>query len=367
MDPSMRIKIWGAQGSIPTPLTSDEVRTKLKAFSRELYEQKDILQAPSHMAFSNKVDALLDRLPLSITGTYGGDTTSFEVQCRNSPIQIVDMGTGIRRLGMEMMGRLFGKGDPTLGNFNPLFELGESPDYSKDISVFLTHFHWDHLQGFPFFEPAFVKHSNITFFGKRNQGGRLEDVLKGQQEFPNFPVTLEDMPCNLNYEEIGRFDGRVIERGNSKVKFAELDHPDSVFGYRFEVDGCSFVVATDTEHRNLPDPALLGLAENVDVLYYDAQYLPEEYPGLKGSVAGALSKFRWGHSTYEFGVLTALEAGVKTLVLGHHEPKRDDFGLENMQNNARAFKDQMISEKYRGKELEVEVAYSGWTKELNGK
>jgi phosphoribosyl 1,2-cyclic phosphodiesterase len=190
----------------------------------------------------------------------------------------------------------------------------------------------------------------VNFYGKKDTRQRLSEVLSGQQQYPNFPVEWGDMPCDKVYHELSRLESRSLQLGKAKVTYQELNHPDEVFAYRIEVDGKAFVLATDTEHRDFPDPRLVKLAKNADILYYDAQYTPEEYTGKKG-----MAKIDWGHSTYEWGVRNALAAGVKTLVLGHHDPGRSDEGLEEILMSAKRFCD----EQHSPNSMDIVMGYDG--------
>jgi len=324
---SLVIKYWGVRGSVPAPLTSKEV--------------------------TEKVNGINNNPCLPPIGTYGGNTTCIEVQAKDSPLMVIDAGTGIRELGNSLMGKIFA-GE----NLNP---LSSNEKTKKDIHLFFTHYHWDHLQGFPFFAPTFLsgdKAVKIHFYGKQDARQRLSEVLKGQQQYPNFPVEWEDIACEKEYRELGRMNPSPILLGKENpviIEYRELDHPDRSFGYSFEVNGKKFACATDTEHRDIVDPNVLFLAKDADVLYYDGQYTPEEYCGKAG-----FPRVRWGHSTYEWGVKSALAANAKKLVLGHHEPSRDDFGLKALGERAKIFRDEQLKlPDNKGKKLEVEMAYEG--------
>ena len=357
-NPSMVIKYWGVRGSIPAPLTLEQVREKEVALIERLIKD-GATNAIFRAAPPNKDDILkyLSTFPLSVSGTYGGDTTCIEVQAKDSPLIVIDAGTGVRALGKALTGRLFSG-----ANLNPLSSDEES---KRDIHMFFTHYHWDHLQGFPFFVPAFIPGNNsvnMHFYGKMNAKKLLSDVLAGQQQFPNFPVAWEDMPCKKEYHELGRLAPIPMQLQNALVTYQELTHPDSMFAYAIEADGRKFVCATDTEHKDVPDPRLVKLAKSADVLYYDSQYSPEEYVGDPKSLTGAMNKFDWCHSTYEWAIRNALAADVKTVVLGHHEPLRDDFKMEELYERALLFRDQERSR--TGKHVEVVMAYQGLEQRL---
>jgi len=357
---SMIIKYWGTRGSIPAPLTIEQIRQKETALIKRIVKDGGCEKLFGSPTCEKKIDDYLNSLPLSLSGTYGGDTTCLEIQIKNSPLIMIDAGTGARNLGKLLIGRFFAS-----KNLNP---LNADEKHSRDIVLFFTHYHWDHLQGFPFFAPGFLPGNmriNIHFYGKSNTRQRLSDVLAGQQEYPNFPVVWEDMPCSKNCTELGRLEPNCIQIGEAKITYQELTHPDSVFAYKIEADGKKFVFATDTEHKDNPDPRLISLAKGADILYYDAQYTPEEYIGTPGTLTGAMTKFDWGHSTYEWGIKNALAAGVKTIVLGHHEPLRDDFQLEELLDRARRFCDEQLKlTQNKEKTLEVVLAHQGMEQKL---
>jgi phosphoribosyl 1,2-cyclic phosphodiesterase len=356
---SMVIKYWGMRGSIPAPLTNGQEKEKQCANFMDVIKRGGTSELFGNDAdapgLAEKIMQFLNNQPKSLAGTYGGDTTCLEIQARDSPLIILDAGSGIRALGNVLLGRLFSE-----NNLNP---LDSDQERKHDLHLFFSHYHWDHIQGFPFFGPAFIpgdKKVNIHFYGKKNAKTRLSDALKGQQEYPLFPVGWKAMPCKKTYKELGRIASTEIPVGKVVVKYAELDHPDRVLGYSMGIGGKKFVCATDTEHRAIEDPFLIELAKDADILYYDAQYTPEEYSGKEGP-----SKVRWGHSTFELAVKTALAANVDTVVLGHHEPTRSDFKVEELMENALEFRNECLRlPGNEGKALNVVMAYQGLEQRL---
>ncbi|MBS3068587.1 MBL fold metallo-hydrolase, partial [Candidatus Micrarchaeota archaeon] len=316
-----------------------------------------------------KAAAWLESLPPSISGTYGGNTTSVEIQVRDSPLIMIDCGTGARLLGLELMKRLFGPDK----RFNPLATGSTFPP--NEVHLFQSHLHWDHIQGFPFFIPGFVPGTKIHIYGRANARVKLQEALAGQQEFPNFPVEFQDMAAAIEFHEMKRFGVPTQQVGSARVTPMELSHPDGVFGYRIDapyneqtgpsssvVRHVSYVFATDTEHRDIEDPRLVELAKGAGVLYYDSQYTPEEYVGPRGRPT---SKIDWGHSTFVWAVRTALVAEVPLVVLGHHEPVRDDFGLEELLARALQFRDEQLRlPENAGKRLDVALAREGMVHEF---
>lgn len=197
-------------------------------------------------------------------------------------------------------------------------------------SMFFSHVHWDHIQGFPFFKPAFVKENHFDLYGGKNLTGTLGETLAGQMNFPNFPLTLEKMAASMVFHAFN--DGQLVDLGDGvTVKALSLNHPNGCYGYRLEYEGKSVTYCTDTEHREKTDSNVLELASNADLFVYDAQYTPEEYLGQ----TGVAPKTGWGHSTYEVGAAIAKEAGVKRLVLFHHDPTHNDEMVFSIANRCR--------------------------------
>lgn len=308
----MKIKFWGVRGSIPSP-------------------------GPNTFKYGGNT---------SCVSIHSEAPDKTEVPFTESFI-ILDGGSGLRELGIDIMKtKQFKGGKPV-----PL-----------EISAFFSHTHWDHIQGIPFFEPLFIKGNKIHLYGEKKVRTSLEDTLKGQQHYPNFPISIEEI--TINGAELGftnLFAGQNVHVGDRiTVSCTKLSHPDGVFCYRIEEareeSTVSVVYATDTEHRNVLDPRLLKIAESADVLIYDAQYTPDEYVGKVGT-----PKFDWGHSTYEFAVDTALEAGVKLLVLFHHDPKHKDRDIDNILEAANIYGAEKSPKQDAPEECTVQIsaAYEG--------
>ncbi len=234
------------------------------------------------------------------TQRVGGNTSCVEVRAGDHRI-VLDAGTGLRALG----DRLIASG-PTA------------------TTILLSHLHWDHIQGLPFFTPIYVAGNWIEVVSGPNGAMPLEAALRRQMSAPFFPVDFEDVSRQVRVREPRL--GETFAVGDVRVTMARLNHPDPVYGYRLEYQGASIVYATDTEHFACVDPALARLAAGADVLIYDAQYTPEEYPGKVG----------WGHSTWEAAVALARTAGVRQLVLYHHDPRRSDEAVDALEARAQS-------------------------------
>jgi phosphoribosyl 1,2-cyclic phosphodiesterase len=244
--------------------------------------------------------------PGPATVQIGGNTSCVEVRAGKA-VLIFDGGTGLRLLGKK------------LAKETPL-----------TAHMFFSHVHWDHIQGFPFFEPAFVAGNVFHLYGGNNVSRTLEETLEGQMDHPNFPVHLGVMGATMKFRDLP--EGEAVEiddgmGGKVRVTNARGNHPQGVYAFRVEHGGKAIVYATDTEHyEGRIDEKLAALAKNADVLIYDSQYTPEEYGSKKG----------WGHSTFEEGAKLANLAGAKKLVLYHHDPMQNDAAVREKEKRARA-------------------------------
>ena len=286
---SLRIRFWGTRGSIPSP-------------------------GPA-------------------TVRHGGNTPCVEVRTSEDWLVILDAGTGLRELGRSLIERA--KGQPIQGD------------------VFLTHAHWDHIQGIPFFAPIFQGGNHFTICGARSLEGSFDRVVRDQMSPVVFPVTFEQLDATIDFASIAE-ETRVGQ--GYEVKAFPVRHPGGALGYRFsEPKGSgSFVYVSDNE-LGAPEkyePAdstwrdrMVEFARGATVMVHDTTYTAEEYPRYRG----------WGHSTYDDAVALALDAGVGTLVLFHHKPERSDDEVDQCVAHCR----ELV--KQRGGTLEVVAAAEGMT------
>jgi phosphoribosyl 1,2-cyclic phosphodiesterase len=241
----------------------------------------------------------------------GGNTSCVEVRA-GKLLLVFDGGTGLRLLGKTL--------------------LKEMPITAH---LFFSHVHWDHIQGFPFFDPAFVPGNVINLYGGNNVSRTLEETLAGQMDHPNFPVHLSDMGAKMNFHDVHENRPVELDAGDGTkavITAAHGNHPNGVWAYRVDYAGKSVVYATDTEHYAVVDARLVKLAKDADVLIYDSQYTPEEYAGTAGT-GGA--KIGWGHSTFAEAAKLAKEAGAKRLILYHHDPTQSDALVAEKERRAR--------------------------------
>ena len=230
---------------------------------------------------------------------YGGNTTSLEVDAGDQKF-LLDCGTGIRNLGQQLI-----------------------RSEMEHCDILLTHTHWDHINGVPFFSPAYdPSRQFVIHAGHLMDKGGIQNIMETQMQNPVFPIPLEAMQSKLTFNDFRA--GENLDIGKSKktkVGTALLHHPNDATGYRIEHDGKSMCLITDTEH--IPgklDKNILKLIEGADLVIYDSTYTKEEFPSHVG----------WGHSTWEEGVRLCKEAGVKRLGIFHHDPEHDDVFMDKI-------------------------------------
>ncbi len=234
---------------------------------------------------------------------YGGNTSCIEIDL-GERVLILDAGTGIRQLGAEFLKRGL-----------------------NAAHILLTHTHWDHINGFPFFAPAYIPSGDYHVLAGhlRDQGG-IQHVFARQMADPTFPVPLAAMQARPKFEDFQAGDALDIHAG-VVVRTCPLNHPSGATAYRIEFDGRSVCYVTDTEH--LPgkhDQNILSLIEGADLVIYDCTYTEEEFP----------AKIGWGHSTWNEGMYLCRQAGAKRLGIFHHDPSHDDAAMDRIAAEAQA-------------------------------
>ena len=317
----MYVKFWGTRGSIATALPAAAIKQKI----RQALEGA----AGLNLADAAVLNRYMERLPFTIWGTAGGNTPCLEIRS-GEQLLILDAGSGLRLLGLELMQNGFAQG-------------------RQRADILITHTHWDHIHGFPFFRPAFVPHNHFTFHSP------FPDLAQrlAQQQQPNyFPVPINYMSASLQFNTLA--ENRWYQLGNFKIYPLRLVHPGLTYGYRIEAGSSSLVWATDSEYKQVDRASTEDyddFFQNADLLVFDAQYTLSE----------VLDKPDWGHSSALMGAEFAYRAGVKRLALAHHDPTSSDEKIWADREQAEAYLRRRQSDQHH---CEVLVAYDGLSLEI---
>ena len=293
----MHVRFWGTRGSIPTP---------------------------GHR-----------------TAVYGGNTSCVEIRTQDGTNLVLDCGTGIRMLGLDMLRR---------------------PGPYR-IHLLIGHTHWDHIQGFPFFSPAFLSGSELNIYGSVTFQRNLEESLSGQMQYSYFPVKLQELATRIHYTELEEGFFRI---GEILVETQYLNHTAPTIAYRISADGATVAYVTDHEpfwhtpgrtSHHPGDQRHIDFLRGADLVIHDAQYTSEEYT----------SKLGWGHSPTDYVTDVAIEADVTRLALFHHDPAHDDDTIKRMEDaqriraqNARSSLDVFAA----AENMEFDVRGKGWGKTI---
>lgn len=307
----MKIFFWGVRGSIPTPLSSFQIQKKLHAVVQRITTQ-DISSPDSRERF-------IASLPNWIYGTVGGNTPCVELTTKNGETIILDAGSGIRMLGKKLA------------------------QIDKPIHIFLSHFHWDHIQGLPFFDPIFNPKREIHFYTFSES---CSDFFKKQMQPPFFPVTMDSTSKNIFYHHVQ--PGVQFNIGDVEICAKKMSHPGGCYAYSFKENGKTFIYSTDVEikledfENNTENDNFFNEA---DLLVFDSQY----------TLGEAVEKQNWGHTSFCYAVDFASAWNVKKLYLYHHEPNYDDKKLYSILKSAQWYNEYTVS----NRNLQVFLAEEG--------
>ena len=295
----MRIQFWGVRGSIPAPQLPSQIRSKISAVLERLTQED--LKTPENR------ERFLASLPPWLFGTVGSNTPCVSVTCNSTDAIIVfDAGSGIRELGLAMQ-----KEKPKRDHFH----------------LFFSHFHWDHLQGLPFFNPGYDPSVKADFYSPMKN---METALHGQMTSPYFPVHMESMGAVKEFHYLSG----PLKVGDLDISYKKMNHPGDSYSYKIiEGDKC-FIFATDTELSTndfQKTEENCSFFENADCIVLDSQY----------TLGEAIEKYNWGHSAFSLAVDFAANWRIKQLILYHHDPTYDDRKLFNMLQSARWYAERM--------------------------
>jgi len=317
-----RIRFWGTRGSLPVALSAAAVRRKVVT----------ALRGASGRVFASDADAerYVDSLAFPVAGTYGGNTSCVEIETGGPEYVLCDLGSGVRAFGQAALGR-------------------HGPASPQTYHFFMSHVHWDHIMGLPFFTPAYIPGNKVRIYGSHPW---LGSALRRQQDEPSFPVDFSFLRADVEFVHLE--PGKPHEIAGMTVTTMLQRHAGDSYGYRFEANGRSVIYTTDSEHK-LADPVetegFVGFFRHADVVIFDAMY----------SLADAVSiRADWGHSSNVVAVELCQMAGVRHLCLFHHEPAFDDQAIEAVLADTRRLEEITRT----GPPLRVTAAYDGMEIEL---
>ena len=309
----MVIRFWGVRGSLPTPQLPSQIRSKISAILERL--------GPGDIETPDARERFLASLPPWLFGTVGGNSPCVSVISNSIPGKIIfDAGSGLRELAQAA--------------------LSENPK-TENYYLFFSHFHWDHLQGLPFFVPGYDPRVSLDFYSPLET---LETALTGQMVPPYFPVRMDAMGSKKTFHIL---EGEPVRLGGAVISYKKMNHPGDSYSFKLTEGDRRFIYATDTElaaddfQKNDENTAYY---ENADVIVLDSQY----------TLGEAIEKFNWGHSAFSLAVDFAATWGIRHLVLFHHDPTYDDRKLFNMLQSARWY-----TERMNVKGIEISLAMEG--------
>ena len=297
----MRVRFWGTRGSIPVAATPAAIKRKLIAALTQAIGRG--LDPPE------KVEAFVEReLAFAVGGTFGGNSSCVQLDGGGDEYVLCDLGSGARLLGNHVLAAR--RGVPAA------------------YHVFMSHAHWDHIVGFPFFMPVYLPGNTITIYGCH---AALEAAFRRQHGAPSFPVEWAQLAADVRFVTLE--PGRPYDLAGFRVTAKRQHHTGDSYGYRFERDGRVVVYSTDSEHKLDDVAAAAGFAEffrEADLVIFDAQY----------SLAEAISiKEDWGHSSNVVGVELCQMARARHLCMFHHEPTHDDEQIAAVLAETRRFEE----------------------------
>lgn len=306
----MKVHFWGVRGSLPTPVTPAQIQSKIMAVIQRI-QPTDLKDEESRAKFAAT-------LPDWIMGTTGGNTPCVEIQDGDTEI-ILDAGTGIR-------------------------VLGKTPNHicSKTFNLFFSHFHWDHIQGLPFFDFAYNPEATFNVYSAVEN---TKELLQKQMQQPFYPVPFEALTKNFNFYLTK--PGEPVKVGDLTVNCCKMSHPGDSHGFSFEKDGKKIVYATDVELKTKDfgySNENAVVFKDADVIILDSQYTVEE----------SYRKENWGHSAFCYAVDFAVHWNIKKIFLFHHEPTYDDKKLDAILQSARWYANYI-----NHSDIEIELAKEG--------
>lgn len=313
----MEVHLWGTRGSLSYSVKSAGIEKKIRMALAEAVRVGLDSEAD--------IDGFIAGLPFEVRGSYGCNTSCIEVRGGTEHV-LCDAGTGLRDFGTHVMA------------------AGDANNGPRTFHLFMSHLHWDHVQGFPFFVPAFIPGNRIEVYAYHENA---EQHFIDQQDPPGFPLPLSAMAADITFHTLKL--GQSYDIAGLRVTGYQQHHPGDTYGYRFEKDGKSVVYSTDSEHFDDvydDDYPYVDFIRDTDLLIFDAQYNLADHFHTKAN---------WGHSSNMIGVELAIRGGVKRLCLFHNEHTVDDHGLEEFLAQSRRYLEIYDD----SAELDILLAYDG--------
>jgi phosphoribosyl 1,2-cyclic phosphodiesterase len=296
----MRVRFWGVRGSLPAPQLPGQIKSKISAVLERITAD-DIASVQNREKF-------LAELPPWIFGTVGGNTTCVSVGLDNpGELIIFDCGSGIRELGIAQ---------------------SHEKTKTQKYHIFFSHFHWDHLQGLPFFGPAYDPSISLDFYSPKTN---LEAVLNDQMIDPFFPIQMESMTSKKTFHYLNT---GIVEIQGVKISWKKMNHPGDCYSYKIEDGKHKFIFSTDTELSTddfVKNEENTAYFQDADLLVIDSQY----------TLGEAIEKNNWGHNAFSMAVDFSANWGIKHLVLFHYDPAYDDKKVYNILQSARWYMERM--------------------------
>ncbi|MCL2473067.1 MAG: MBL fold metallo-hydrolase [Treponema sp.] len=293
----MRIRLWGVRGSLPSPLLPAQIKSKISAILARL--------TPSDLESAESRERFLAGLPPWLFGTVGGNSPCVAVQLDNEKELIIfDAGSGIRELG-----------------------IAAAKEKTAAYHIFFSHYHWDHIMGLPFFNPAYDPSVTVDFY---SPWADMEASLSGQMTMPYFPVRMDSMTSSKKFHILTG----PLELMGTSITYHKMNHPGDSYSYKLNDGKHSFIYATDTElsaNDFVKNDENTSFFSEADVIVLDAQY----------TLGEAIEKYNWGHSAFSLAVDFAANWKVKHLVFFHHDPTYDDHKLFNNLQSAKWYMERM--------------------------
>jgi len=314
-----RIRFWGARGTFSTPLLPDQLLDRVVESIRNLLRSSASGELSAELDANRLREMVTEHVPFHVRSTFGGNTTCIEVETPDQHF-IVDAGSGLCPLGAAIASRW------------------SDPEFSgkRHAVILLSHAHMDHVFAIPFVDTLYDPHNEFHIWAQEEVVASLNAVLGPSAPLGSLyvPPTFAMMKGIKQFRRISA--GEAYQIGGTTVRTFALNHPGGCLAFRFERGDRSIVLASDHEQTQTVDEGLVEFCRGADLLYADAQYYQSEYQGSQGIDGNRpLPRKGWGHSSVESAIETALAAQVKRLYLGHHDPKRSDQSLQELESHAR--------------------------------